>query len=33
MSESLFFKVEVPGSSLLDHLPKEFSCVLPGLYD
>ena len=24
MGESLFFKAEVPGSSLLDHLPKEF---------
>ena len=25
MSGSLLFKTEVPGSSLLDHLPKEFS--------
>ena len=33
MGGSLFSKVEVPGSSLLGHLPKEFSCVLSGVHD
>ena len=28
MGGSLLFKAEVPGSSLLDHLPKEFSLCL-----
>ena len=28
MGGSLFFKAEVPGSSLLGHLPKEFSLRL-----
>ena len=28
MDGSLLFKVEVPGSSLLGHLPKEFSLCL-----
>ena len=30
MGGSLLFKAEIPGSSLLGHLPKEFPCVLPG---
>ena len=32
MGGSLLSKAEVPGSSLLGHLPKEFSCVLPGVH-
>ena len=32
MGGSLLFKAEVPGSSPLSHLPKEFPCVLPGVH-
>ena len=32
MGGSLLSKAEIPGSSLLGHLPKEFLCVLPGVH-
>ena len=32
-SYDLLSKAEIPDSSLLGHLPKEFPCVLPGVHD